>query len=168
VPKRTNTNEDTWRIPYDNGKNNKYLHMKNLILITLSFVLNISEAQVAADNIVGNWISPKKDSEIQIFKVNNKYFGKIIWGEGESTKDLKNPDIKMRNRDLIGLIILSNFHFEEDEWSGGTIYDPREGKTYSCVITMNNKTEINIRGYVGIAMFGRAEVWTKKNNQNSR
>jgi uncharacterized protein (DUF2147 family) len=33
---------------------------------------------------------------------------------------------------------------------------------------MNNKTEINIRGYVGIAMFGRTEVWTKKNNQNSR
>jgi multidrug efflux pump subunit AcrB len=28
VPKRTNTNEDTWRIPYDNKKNNKYLHMK--------------------------------------------------------------------------------------------------------------------------------------------
>lgn len=135
--------------------------MKKIIVITIILISQLSLAQVSSDNIIGNWLSPKKDSEIQIFKVNNKYYGKIVWGKGESTKDIKNPDVKLRSRDLIGLVILSNFEFDEDEWNNGTIYDPREGKTYSCVITMKNKNELNIRGYVGVSLFGRAEVWTK-------
>lgn len=135
--------------------------MKKLVVITIILISQLSLAQVSSDNIIGNWLSPKKDSEIQIFKINNKYYGKIVWGKGESTKDIKNPDSKLRSRDLIGLVILSNFEFDEDEWNNGTIYDPREGKTYSCVITMKNKNELNIRGYVGVSLFGRTEVWTK-------
>lgn len=135
--------------------------MKKLIVIIIILISQLSFAQVSSDNVIGNWLSPRKDSEIQIFKVNNKYYGKIVWGIGESTKDIKNPDSKLRDRDLIGLIILSNFEFDDDEWNNGTIYDPREGKTYSCVLTIKNKNELNIRGYVGVSLFGRTEVWTK-------
>lgn len=135
--------------------------MKKLIVIIIILISQLSFAQVSSDNIISNWLSPRKDSEIQIFKVNNKYYGKIVWGIGESTKDIKNPDSKLMDRDLIGLIILSNFEFDDDEWNNGTIYDPREGKTYSCVLTIKNKNELNIRGYVGVSLFGRTEVWTK-------
>jgi uncharacterized protein (DUF2147 family) len=135
--------------------------MKLLITIVTIIMMKVPFAQKSAESIIGNWISPKKDSEIQIFKINNKYFGKIVWGEGESTKENENPDSKLRNRDMTGLIILSNFEFQDDELINGTLWDPREGKTYSGVITIISKNEINIRGYAGLSLFGRSEVWTK-------
>jgi uncharacterized protein (DUF2147 family) len=114
------------------------------------------------DAILGEWVNEKKDTKFQIFKKDNKYFGKVIWGTGGETKDVKNPDEKLRNREVIGLTILNNFVFNgEDTWGNGTIYDPREGKTYSCKITQKGKDKINVRGYIGVSMFGRTEVWTR-------
>lgn len=138
--------------------------MKNIILMMALLVglANTSNAQSKADAIIGEWINEKKDAKFQIFKQEGKYFGKIIWGTGDQKKDTKNPDSKLRNREVIGLIILKNFVFDgDDTWENGTIYDPREGKTYSCKITQRTNDKINIRGFVGISMFGRTEVWTR-------
>lgn len=58
--------------------------------------------------------------------------------------------------------MLNNFVFEGDNtWSDGTIYDPREGKTYSCKLTLKSPDQLNVRGYVGVALFGRTEIWTR-------
>ncbi|MFY7666781.1 DUF2147 domain-containing protein [Flavobacterium sp.] len=138
--------------------------MKNVFLLLLLVVGSASTAlaQSKADAILGEWINEKKDAKFQIFKQDDKYYGKIIWGTGDQKKDVKNPDSKLRNRDVIGLTILKNFVFDGDNtWEDGTIYDPREGKTYSCKITQKGANKINVRGYVGISLFGRTEVWTK-------
>ena len=90
------------------------------------------------------------------------YYGKILWGTGGQTKDVKNPDSKLKNRDVIGLVMLNDFVFDGNgTWENGTIYDPREGKTYSSKITLKNRDQINVRGFVGISMFGRTEIWTR-------
>jgi uncharacterized protein (DUF2147 family) len=135
-------------------------------LIFMMFLLvgmaNTSQAQTKADAILGEWINEKKDAKFEIFKKDNKYFGKLIWGTGGETKDVKNPDTKLRNREVIGIVMLNNFVFDgDDTWGDGTIYDPREGKTYSCKITQKGKDKINVRGFVGISMFGRTEVWSR-------
>ncbi|OYQ42651.1 DUF2147 domain-containing protein [Flavobacterium aurantiibacter] len=138
--------------------------MKKVFLLLLLIIGSGSTAaaQSKADAILGEWINEKKDAKFQIFKQGDKYFGKIIWGTGDQTKDTKNPDSKLRNRELIGLTILKNFVFDgDDTWEDGTIYDPREGKTYSCKITQKETNKINVRGFVGISLFGRTEVWTK-------
>jgi len=125
-------------------------------------MINTSTAQAKADAIIGEWVNEKKDARFQIFKKDNQFFGKIIWGTGEDTKDVKNPDIRLRNRDIVGLIILKNFVFDgDDTWEKGTIYDPREGKTYACKIIFKTKDKISVRGFIGISMFGRTEIWTK-------
>jgi uncharacterized protein (DUF2147 family) len=65
---------------------------------------------------------------------------------------------------LNGLILLNNFVFDADDkvWEDGTIYDPKNGKTYSCNITLVDD-KLNVRGYVGISMIGRTAIWTKAN-----
>jgi uncharacterized protein (DUF2147 family) len=132
------------------------------MMFLLVGMANTSKAQIKSDAILGEWINEKKDTKFQIFKKDNKYFGKVIWGTGGDTKDVKNPDAKLRDREVIGLVILNNFVFDgDDTWEDGTIYDPREGKTYSCNITQKGKDKINVRGFVGISMFGRTEVWTR-------
>lgn len=138
--------------------------MKKMILtmFLIAGMATTSQAQTKADAIVGDWTNEKKETKFQIFKQGNKYFGKILWGTGTDNKDVKNPDPKLKNREVIGLVMLNNFVFDGKEtWEKGTIYDPREGKTYSCKITLKGKDKINVRGFVGIAMFGRTEVWTR-------
>jgi uncharacterized protein (DUF2147 family) len=144
-------------------KNLKTMSKKLFFMVFLLVgIANTSQAQTKSDAILGEWINEKKDAKFQIFKKDNKYFGKIIWGTGDQKKDTKNPDAKLRDREVIGLVILNNFVFDgDDTWEDGTIYDPREGKTYSCKITQKGKDKINVRGFVGISMFGRTEVWTK-------
>jgi uncharacterized protein (DUF2147 family) len=121
-------------------------------------------AQTNPSAIVGEWLSPKKDSRILIYKQANAFFGKVTWGTGGPAKDEKNPNPALRSRDLIGAVILNDFTFDgDDTWQNGTIYDPRDGKTYSCKMTLKDPTHLNIRGYVGVSLFGRTEVWTKVN-----
>lgn len=123
--------------------------------------LNILKAQVDESKILGEWTSPQKDSRVLIYKVKNTYYGKIVWGSGSATKDEKNPSVSLRNRELIGLVILNDFTYEDGIFSGGTIYDPREGKTYKCKMTLKSDNQLSIRGYIGISLFGRSEIWTK-------
>jgi uncharacterized protein (DUF2147 family) len=46
-------------------------------------------------------------------------------------------------------------------WENGEIYDPKSGKTYSCVMKLESADKLSIRGYMGISLIGRSEVWTR-------
>lgn len=138
--------------------------MKSLFktIVALLVLASSAEAQINADAIIGEWLSAKKDSRVQIYKQGTKYYGNIVWGTGNTHTDDKNPDATLRNRQLIGLTILKDFVFDgDDTWEDGTIYDPREGKTYSSKMTLKNNGQLSIRGYVGISLFGRSELWTR-------
>lgn len=135
-----------------------------IVLIMSSATAFAQTNNSKADAILGVWINAKKDAKFEIYKNGSKYFGKIIWGTGGDVTDTKNPDPKLRSRELIGLSILTDFSFDgSDTWDNGTIYDPKDGKTYSCKLSLKNKNELNVRGYVGVSLFGRTEVWTRTN-----
>lgn len=138
--------------------------MKKITLLLLFFILSALTvtAQTNPNAIIGLWLSPKKDTKIEIYQRSGKFYGKIIWGSGTEIKDLKNPDKSLRDRDLVGLDILTDFVFDgKDTWQSGTIYDPREGKTYSCKMSLKGQNSLNIRGFVGISLFGRTEIWDR-------
>lgn len=117
----------------------------------------------AADAILGEWINAENDATFLIYKKNDKYFGKITWGTGGDTKDSKNPDPKLRTRDLVGLTILTDFkHAGSNVWDEGKIYDPKSGDTFSCKMTLKDYKNLEVRGYMGFSLFGRTETWTRK------
>ncbi|WP_243406366.1 DUF2147 domain-containing protein [Siphonobacter curvatus] len=137
--------------------------MKMLLTGLLYFSVLLS---AWAADIEGVWFNEEKTSKIQIYKQGDQYFGKIIWIKevqaNQPKKDVNNPDEKLRNRTLMGLVILSNFKSDgEKVWSGGKIYDPRNGKTYSCRITKVSDRELAVRGYIGTPMLGRTTTFTK-------
>lgn len=137
------------------------------LLITLLFSTHVLLAQ---DKILGNWLSEEKDGRIEIYKTGDKYFGKLVWGKDlveadgktpvKGRTDTKNSDPNLRSRPILGLVLLTNFTYKDGEWSGGKIYDPKSGKTYSCTMKLKGD-KLEIRGYVGISMFGRTTVWTR-------
>ncbi|WP_343671798.1 DUF2147 domain-containing protein [Chitinophaga sp.] len=143
--------------------------MKSIAFLLITLLLS-THALLAQDKILGNWLNEEKDGRIEIYKTGNKYFGKIVWGrdlmeaDGKTPRkdrtDIKNSDPKLKSRPLLGLVILTNFTYDDGEWSGGKIYDPKSGKTYSCTMKLKGD-KLDIRGYVGLSMFGRTTVWTR-------
>ncbi len=138
--------------------------MKTAFFLFISaFLFNVDLiANTNADNIIGEWLSQDKDGKILIFKQGDKYFGKISWGKTPGRKDDLNPDPKLKTRMIIGSVILSDFKFTGSTWEDGKIYDPNSGKTYDCILKLKdqNKT-LDIRGFVGVALFGRTSTWTR-------
>jgi uncharacterized protein (DUF2147 family) len=47
-------------------------------------------------------------------------------------------------------------------WDQGYAYDPENGKTYSCKMTLNGN-KLDVRGFIGISLIGRTTTWTRTN-----
>lgn len=89
--------------------------------------------------------------------------GSIVAGPGPTRKDDKNPDPALRTRPLLGATILHDFHYDGGgKWSGGLIYDPDNGKTYRCQLTLKDADTLEVRGYIGTPLLGRTETWTRQ------
>jgi len=130
-----------------------------ITVITLPFT---TFADNNADIIVGEWNTENHEGKVIIYKQGDMYFGKISGGKTPGRKDTNNPDPNARNKELIGTVILKNFKFNGKSWEKGTIYDPNSGKTYDCILkTKDNNKTLDIRGFIGISMFGRTSTWTR-------
>jgi len=121
-----------------------------------------------ADSIIGVWKNGTGKGHIQIYKHNNKYHGKIIWLKeaidaqtGKPKVDRKNADPAQRNKPLIGLVMLKDFVYEDGEWKDGRIYNPSDGKEYRAYMKMEDNKTLTVRGYVGISLLGKTDVWTR-------
>lgn len=69
---------------------------------------------------------------------------------------------ELRGRPMQGLRFLWGFRRTGAEWSGGHILDPDEGSIYSCAITLSEDgTTLRVRGYLGLEIFGRTQVWRR-------
>ncbi len=149
--------------------------MRKYLLFTLLTIVcsNALYAQKNADNIIGKWLTGSGNAHVEIYKNGNQYQGKIVWlsepidPETKKPKtDTKHPNADQHNRPLLGLINLWGFHYNDKEghWEGGHIYDPKNGKEYKCTISSNDKNTLNVRGYIGISLIGRTDIWTKVKN----
>jgi uncharacterized protein (DUF2147 family) len=148
---------------------------KSIVILCLC-ILSAATAVFAAqgDDILGVWNNEEKDGKIEIFKCNGKYCGKIVFAKepnypasskegkpGTPRLDNNNPDIAKRFTSIIGLQIVNNFVFAENVWIDGTVYDPKNGKTYRGKITLVSPSKLDLRGFVGIPLFGRTTTWTR-------
>lgn len=115
-----------------------------------------------AERLVGVWLTESKD-QVKIYFDAGKYFGKgVETPENKGRLDDKNPDERLRSRRLADVVILKDFEYlGENRWGRGTIYDPNNGKTYKCTITMKSEDKIRVRGFIGISLLGRTEVWPR-------
>ena len=142
--------------------------IKKTIGLLILLVVALNAFSQSKDAIVGKWLSESGEAQILIYKKGDHYNGKIVWlknpnsDQGKPLEDGNNPNKPLQKRPIISLEILQGFVYSEvNLWDKGTIYDPKSGKTYSCKMTMPTNEKLNIRGYVGISLFGRTESWKK-------
>ena len=118
--------------------------------------------QVREEDLPGTWLTEDGTGEITVYRDGNRYFGRIRGGTSEEQYDVHNPDKARRNDPLIGLVILKDLAYDGNgTWTGGTVYDSRNGKTYSCNVRLLRRDKLRITGFIGFSWIGRSEVWQK-------
>ncbi len=119
------------------------------------------------DPIERLWYNEEGSAKIKIYTAKDgKLYGMIVWlkepnRDGKPKLDFRNTDKSKRNDPVMGLLILKKFKKDgQNHYEDGTIYDPKNGKTYSCKMTLEGD-KLNVRGYIGFSLIGRTTVWTK-------
>ncbi|WP_160136303.1 DUF2147 domain-containing protein [Chryseobacterium sp. c4a] len=136
--------------------------------IMLTFALSLFGVMTFAQ-IEGKWKTIDDETKqaksiVEIFKKSDgKYYGKIsqlLTKPADPNCTTCKDDRK--GKPLVGLEIIRGLKKEGDEFSGGNITDPKTGKTYKCTITRSGD-KLNVRGYLGLSLLGRTQVWEKAN-----
>ena len=69
---------------------------------------------------------------------------------------------ELRNKPMVGLVIMHGMKKQGKEYSGGEILDPDSGRTYSCRMTLaEDGWRLVVRGYLGLSIVGRSQVWLR-------
>lgn len=129
-------------------------------------LLTFISFQVKAQGVLGKWhsIDPDtgaKESVIEVYKTGDKIYGKIIQILKEEDRDKTCIECTGKDKDqpIQGLVIVRGLEKEGDEWTGGKVLDPKNGKLYKCYISLENENKLKLRGYIGFSLIGRTEYW---------
>lgn len=149
---------------YKKKKSNKSFSIILLFLLSslTAFSQNISDNKM---QILGKWKTHDNRAIVEVFEQSGKYFGKIVWLQngtdktGKQRTDIENPSKEKQNISLIGLTIMNNFVFDDNEFINGTVYDPDSGSTYNCKLWLTDNNTLKVRDYCGI--FYKTFTWTK-------
>ena len=142
--------------------------MKMIRLIIIILALIFSSRFYSQDKIIGTWLTSDNKSHIKIYKQAEFYHGKVTWVKDsidletlKPVKDIHNPDLTLRDRDILGLEILNHFRYDsiENKYTHGFFYFPRDGKTYRGKMWMSNDNTMQMRGFVLI--FHSTDTWTR-------
>lgn len=121
------------------------------------------------DAVLGVWKNGEGTGMVQIYKKGDRFFGKIVWlkvptnPDGTPRTDVNNPDESLRARPLKGLENLRDFVFKgENKWEDGRIYDPKNGNDYACEMKLVDDNTLEVRGFIGVSLFGRTDVWKRQ------
>jgi uncharacterized protein (DUF2147 family) len=151
---------------------NKHMNVARaqyLFLVLISFLLAVTAVHAAdAASPIGLWKGA--DGTFEMTERDGKLSAKIVTlgepntTEGTEKTDIYNPDPTKRDRPIIGLVFISGCTKKSaTRWENGTVYDPKSGKTYSCIVELQGPDKIKVRGYIGVVLMGRNYIWTRAN-----
>ncbi|MDX6746116.1 DUF2147 domain-containing protein [Polaribacter sp. PL03] len=138
--------------------------MKKTLFTFLFIAVTVS---INSQTIFGKWNSKtdagEVDSVLEIYKKDGKAYAKVVEIMNPARKKALCVDCEGEYKDkpILGLNILSGLEKDDDEWSGGTIVDPRNGKTYQCYIKLVKPNKLKLRGYIGVSLFGKTAYWER-------
>jgi uncharacterized protein (DUF2147 family) len=139
------------------------------LLVLLFFSSFLLAQSSPGDKIIGVYLTAKKTSQVRIFQAtDNKYYGKLAWmDKNKERKDSLNPDPKLKTEKIFGMLLLKGLVYNEKskQWENGTVYDPDNGKTYTCYLWFDEKDPqiLHLKGYIlGMRFIGRESDWIRE------
>ena len=137
----------------------------SMIATTLSLASTmLFQAARLAATLTGDWTTPDH-SVVKVYPCgSNMLCARLVQTTDHTAVDDKNPDVSLRKRPLCGIELGRDFTLVGGNHAkNGKLYDPDSGKTYNAEMAVEGDS-LKVRGYVGISMFGRTEVWQRSDS----
>ncbi len=129
--------------------------------LLLAAALLAPAASFAATPIAGRWTTADGSGVVTVGPCGATVCGRLTQilksAPGAAKTDVNNRDPALRSRPIMGMPILSRFVDKGGDWRG-TIYDPRNGKSYKSIVSRNPNGTLAVKGC--IAFFCQTQVWT--------
>ena len=146
-----------------------------MLSCALTCLLALGVARTAhadADTPAGLWktIDDKTGKERTVVRIvdnNGLYEGKveqIFEQPGDDPKHLcRKCEGERKDKPIIGMTFLWGLKREGDQYSGGEILDPKNGKVYRAKMKLiESGRKLEVRGYIGLSLFGRSQTWIRQ------
>jgi uncharacterized protein (DUF2147 family) len=147
--------------------------LQRLIIIgaVLAAGAGVAAAPATEPSAVGLWeqVDEKTGQPESWFKIverNGVYMGNIVKiffkpGEDENWSCDKCEGDE-RGKPVLGLALIKGMQRQGLSYEHGTIMDPRDGAVYRALMKLSpDGQKLEVRGYLGISLFGRSQVWNR-------
>jgi uncharacterized protein (DUF2147 family) len=132
-------------------------------LIAVAALGALAGPAFAAD-VTGLWATPTNGGQVEIGRCGNSLCGKLVTSESikadAGLKDAKNKDKAQRGRTLKNLQMLYDFTGGPTKWTGGKVYNPDDGGTYSGTIEVLSDNQLKLKGCI-VAPLCKTQVWNR-------
>jgi len=140
-----------------------------LIKLFLLGIFILVSCKVNSQSILGEWktiddISGNPKSILEVYETGGRIYGKVqrILEKGKENAKCIKCEGELKDKPVVGMLIINGLkNKSKNEYSGGEILDPENGRKYRCKIWLNpkNPNELKVRGY--IAFFYRTQTWLR-------
>jgi uncharacterized protein (DUF2147 family) len=114
------------------------------------------------DELLGEWWTEGKEGRVKIVKTKSGLFEVVLLdGKDVDKKDENNPEPKLRERKLRGIVLMWNLRFDGEEYVDGYCYNPRDGETYRVKMKITGPSTLRLRGYLAVPLLGQSQDWTR-------
>ena len=142
------------------------------LLILLIYLLTPAGAYGAEFTPVGLWrtiddLTGKPRGLVRIIEADGEYQARVEKTFPKPGED-SNPKCEKcegprQNKPVIGMTILWGLKKQGDEYQGGQILDPENGKIYRARIKLEDGgKKLDVRGFIGFSLFGRSQTWLRE------
>jgi len=146
--------------------------------VAAGIALALGPARAEVPSVYGVWLTQEQSAHVELWSCEAQGRGpvcgrlvELIDPTGpddepvapEDLVDFRNPDPALRGRKILGMVFLYDFKptSDPDAFEDGSVYNAEDGKTYRANIALQPDGRLRLRGYVGIPLFGRSEIWTR-------
>jgi uncharacterized protein (DUF2147 family) len=132
-------------------------------LAALAAVVCLAPGAALAATPEGTWRTQGGAGVVEIAPCGAKLCGRLIDAPEIRTNpgltDARNKDASKRTRPLKGLPMLAGFTGGPTKWTGGSIYNPGDGRTYRSVLELPSADVLKVKGCVGPIC--QTQTWTR-------
>jgi uncharacterized protein (DUF2147 family) len=145
--------------------------LKTLVLAAILLAAPFARADTGTPAGLWRTIDDKTGQErslIRIEEVNGAFQGrieKLLNRQPDDDPDglCRKCEGERKDKPVVGMTILWGLRKDGDQYGGGEILDPKNGKVYRAKMMLRDGgRKLEVRGFIGVSLLGRSQTWVRE------